>query len=114
MARNETDLQISCARYLDCLGVLWCHVANERQTSPMRGGKLKKMGVKPGVPDILIFDSRAGFHGLAIELKHGRGRNTESQMQFQLDLQNRGWAVHVVNNIDDFIRIVDDYLNSDL
>ena len=111
MARNETDLQIVCARYLDHLpNVLWCHVANERQTTMMRGGKLKKMGVKSGVPDILIFEGRGGFNGLAIELKFGRNKTTENQNHWLWGLFQRGWQTAVVTNFDEFQKIVDDYL----
>ena len=52
----EDDLQMACAKYLDLLGVLWFHCGNERKTSPRAGARLKKKGVKSGVPDILIFE----------------------------------------------------------
>ena len=65
----ETDFQKTLARFLDQYGVVWCHVANERQTSikQSRGGryyspegnKLKSMGVKKGVPDVMIFEPHA-------------------------------------------------------
>lgn len=110
MARNETDLQIACARYLDHLPVLWCHVANERQTTMMRGAKLKKMGVKSGVPDILIFEARHNYCGLAVELKFGRNKTTENQNHWLWGLFQRGWQTAVVTNFDEFQKIVDDYL----
>lgn len=108
---REDQLQISAARYLDVLGLLWCHVANERQTSRMRGGKLKKMGVKPGVPDILVFEARGEYCGLAIELKVGHNKPTPTQLQWMLDLEKRGWKVALCKDIDCVIENVDKYLN---
>ena len=61
----EDDLQMACAQYLDLMGWLWCHVGNERKTSPRAGARLKKKGVKSGVPDILIFEPRGKYHGLS-------------------------------------------------
>ena len=44
----EDNLQMVCASFLDYSNVLWCHVANERQTSKIAGLRLKKKGVKSG------------------------------------------------------------------
>ena len=75
----EDDLQMACARYLDLMGWLWCHVGNERKTSPRAGARLKKKGVKSGVPDILIFEPKGKYNGLAIELKTGKNKLTETK-----------------------------------
>lgn len=107
---KEDQLQIACARYLDYQGVLWCHVANERQTSPARGGKLKAMGVKKGVPDILVFEPRGQCPGMAIELKVGRNKTTKEQEGWLFYLQQRGWLCRVVYTLDQFIELVDTYL----
>lgn len=107
---KEDQLQIATARYLDIMGLLWCHVANERQTSPARGGKLKKMGVKSGVPDCLIFEPRGPFVGLALELKVGYNKPTENQDKWLNTLRLKGWSCAVVYDLDDVIGIVETYL----
>ncbi len=107
---KEDQLQIACARYLDYQGVLWCHVANERQTSRARGGKLKAMGVKKGVPDILVFEPRGQCPGMAIELKVGRNKPTQEQEGWLKALQQRGWECQLVYTLDHFIELVDNYL----
>lgn len=111
MIYSEDNLQNSCARYLDHLpGVLWCHVANERKTSPQAGARLKAKGVKSGVPDILIFNPVGGYCGLAVELKVGANKTTKAQKQWLQSLKERGWMVHVCFNLDEFIDVVDNYL----
>ena len=106
---KEDQLQMACASYLDHLRVLYTHVANERQTSPMRGAKLKKMGVKRGVPDILIFDPIGIYNGLAIELKVGRNKPTEDQHKWMALLRERGWLCAVARDFDEFKIAVDSY-----
>ncbi len=53
--------------------------ANERKTSPRAGARLKKKGVKSGVPDILIFEPKGRYNGIAIELKTGNNKLTNNQ-----------------------------------
>ena len=54
---TEEQEQIKLAEYLDWKGYCWCHVPNGGNRNVVTGAKLKKQGVKPGVPDVLIFDS---------------------------------------------------------
>jgi hypothetical protein len=72
---EEEDHQQWCAECLDRLNVLWTHVANERQCNIAYRKKLARLGVKSGVPDILIFTPPpiGWYVGTAIELKRPRG-----------------------------------------
>jgi hypothetical protein len=83
MARNhsETKLHIAVAEWLrnSCPHVLWTHPANQGR-SPQEGAKLKRMGVRAGVPDLLFWHS--GWFG-AIELKTTSGLS-EVQKDFKL------------------------------
>ena len=107
----EDDLQMACARYLDLMGWLWCHVGNERKTSLRAGARLKKKGVKSGVPDILIFEPRGKYNGLAIELKTGKNKVTETQEEWMSRLSKKGWHVWVCHSFDQFKMVVDYYFN---
>ena len=107
----EDELQMACARYLDLMGWLWMHPANERKTSPGAGARLKKKGVKSGVPDILIFEPNGEYIGLAIELKTGKNKLTEAQEEWLERLGKKGWYVGVCYSFDQFKSIVDSYFN---
>ena len=107
---KEDNLQISVARVLDLAGVLWCHVANERKTSIIQGARLKKKGVKSGVPDVLIFEARGGFSGLAIELKAGNNKPTKNQLKWLHDLDLNGWKCSWSNDLDEILEIINEYL----
>ncbi len=101
---SERDLQRAVARLLDVTGLPWFHPANERKCSPRQGAALKALGVKAGVPDILVlrpFDlGDCRFSGLAIELKARRGSLTEAQREWSVTLTRCGWLWEVHRDIE--------------
>ena len=107
---TEDQLQMMVAKYLDIMGWTWCHVANERKTSPRAGGKLKAKGVKKGVPDCLIFENwleenRDVMPGIAIELKSAKGRLTTEQSDWLKALSERGWKTAVCRSLQEVIDV---------
>lgn len=67
------------------------HIPNERKCSPQEGARLKRMGVKKGVPDLCLPSPKGRYHGLYIELKSELGRPTESQKWWQQELTEQGY-----------------------
>lgn len=108
---REDNLQIAVSTYLDCLGVLWMHPANERRTSIQAGARLKAKGVKSGVPDILIFTPTPPYNGLAIELKIKPNKTTPNQKKWLKSLENASWLCKVCYSFDEAKEIIDHYLN---
>ena len=109
---KEDDLQMATANLLDLKKLLWCHVANERKTSFQAGARLKKKGVKSGVPDCLIFEPRGYYVGLAIELKIKPNETTDNQIKWLTELSLKNWHCVVCYNIDEVIKVLDEYLNN--
>jgi hypothetical protein len=107
---SEAEFQAAVAKYLDYCNVQWCHVANERNTTKLRGAMLKAQGVKSGVPDILIFEPRGKNIGLAIELKVGHNKPTRNQREWLVNLSLRGWKCIWSNSIEEVIETIDNYL----
>lgn len=68
-------------------------VPNGGQRHPAVAAKLKKEGVKAGVPDVMLPIARGGFIGLAIEFKHGDGNPTKEQRERINSMQKEGWCV---------------------
>lgn len=105
----EDRLQISVAGYLDLAlpsDAVWFHIANQRQTSARMGAKLKRMGVKPGVPDIcIVWRGRAIF----IELKRAAdpirktraGRLSDEQRDMARALTLAGAVVVTCRSVDE-------------
>lgn len=95
---GETAEHIKLASFLDAVGAHWCHVPNGGSRNVVEATKLKRMGVKPGVPDILIFDRpplQPEACGIAIELKAIRGKLREAQTFWLNGLRERGWLAYV-------------------
>jgi hypothetical protein len=71
------------------------HIPNGGSRHVLEAIKLKKMGVKPGVPDLFLPVPRAGWHGWFCEMKSRKGRRTDAQKDWGLALYNFGYAYHV-------------------
>ena len=103
------------AQYLDARGFLWCHVANEARGGARSrvalGQKMKRLGVKAGVPDVLIFNrpnEPAHCAGVAIELKRRRGgRVTKEQEWWGEELRKRGWVCEVCHGVEEAIELIE-------
>lgn len=70
------------------------HVPNGGARHIVTGARLKSMGVKPGVPDVLLpVPSRSivNYAGLAIELKAGNNKPTDHQLWWLAELRVTGW-----------------------
>jgi len=115
----EDDLQRAVAQYLDLKGWLWCHVPNGARMggkNPARtGARMKGFGLKPGVPDVMIFEGwyvgeqypHSGF-GVAIELKSPRGTVRPTQRKWLDGLKARGWRVAVCRTLDEVVAVCEE------
>lgn len=113
MKYPEDDLQKATAKFLDMTGLLWCHVANERKTSPAAGARLKAKGVKSGVPDVMIFKAVLSYVGLAIELKIKPNKVSENQKKWLETLERNEWAVKVCYSIEEVMDTVEKYIKDE-
>lgn len=101
---NEDHEHIIVADWLNAKGIMFIHTPNEGRRSWATGKKLKRMGMKKGVPDFLIFDAPKGWpslSGVAIELKALDGsKPSAEQLSFLSGLNLRGWRVHWCRGAD--------------
>jgi hypothetical protein len=92
---TEDAEQLALATWLDLAGMLWCHVPNGGARAVQYRAKLRRLGLKPGVPDILIFDpppKHPWAPGCAVELKRVKGgRTSPEQVVWLAQLEARGW-----------------------
>lgn len=104
----EENEQMKLAQLLDSIGVLWLHPPNEIKCNPQYLKKRARLGVKAGVPDVIIFDSppnSLGHRGAAIELKRKKGGTlSDAQADWLLKLAARGWAIATCKGIDQAIK----------
>jgi hypothetical protein len=77
----------------------FCHVPNGGRRSKAEAGTFKAMGVRAGVPDLLIW-AQGGGH-FAIELKAETGRLSPAQADWHATMANLGHRVYVCRSIED-------------
>jgi len=103
----EDRLQIGVCRLLDALKLDWWHTPNGGKRSAATGALMKKMGVKAGIPDVLIANpTKQGHVGLAIELKIFPNKTSSKQEEWRGKLVGHGWAYSVAYDIDTVIQLV--------
>tara|TARA_R100000353_G_scaffold169761_1_gene133043 strand:- start:466 stop:855 length:390 start_codon:yes stop_codon:yes gene_type:complete len=73
--------------------------------------KMKAAGYSKGVPDMLIFEPRGMFVGLAIEVKTKTGRASTYQKEWIRCLNDRGWSAHIAHGYEECEEIIKAYFN---
>ena len=109
---NLTEFQHCCelAIWLDRRQILYTHIPNGGLRNAREAASFKRMGVKAGVPDYLIFDVPKATRyvvsvGVALEMKrHINGKATALQKRWLKDLEERGWIPIVAHGFEDAIR----------
>lgn len=107
---SEDDFQIAVARLLDASGLDWFHCPNGGKRNAREGAKFKRMGVKSGVPDIIILNRTLQEDvGLAIELKVGKNKLSDSQKVFTDMMYEHDWSVCLCYSIYDVQKVINHY-----
>lgn len=86
------------------------HVPNGGARSKSEAGRMKRQGVKAGVPDLMLPVARGGYHGLFVELKAEKGSLTAEQKEWIRLLQEQGYAATVCKGLDEAIWTITNYM----
>lgn len=92
------------------ISLLWA-TPNGGKRNLLEAIRLKKQGVRAGVPDLFLAVPRGTFHGFFIEMKAGKNKLTESQEAYFEILREQQYKIEVAY---DWMRAADmirDYLN---
>lgn len=90
------------------------HIPNGGKRGKSEAARFKAMGVKAGVPDLLLPVSRGGFHGLFIELKAPNGVKSANQDKWLKALSVQGYSVHLCYGWENASAVILEYLNGKL
>lgn len=115
-ADEEHRLQVSCVR-LFCmkhpqLSSLLIAVPNGGRRDAVTGAKLKAEGVVAGVSDLLLLVARNGYHGLCIEMKTPKGRQQDTQREWQKAVEAQGFRYVLCRSVEEFIKETGNYLDT--
>ncbi len=68
---------------------LMIHIPNEGKRSERQGAKMKKIGLRKGVPDLFLPVPKGKYHGLWIEMKRMKGSKTSKEQKEWIEALNR-------------------------
>jgi hypothetical protein len=119
MQRNEQMLQEAIFRWAKLQTVIYPelellhHIPNGGRRNLFEAFKLKRMGVKAGIPDIHLPVSCGKYNSLWIELKSHKGKTTENQLKMLKLLSDYGNFVCVIHDVESAICTIKAYLEKD-
>ena len=76
---------------------------------PVVGARLKAMGQRKGMPDLLIAVPKSPWHGLFIEMKTKGGKASEEQQRVHDALRAQGYKVNVCWSCREAMDVCKDY-----
>ena len=104
---SEAAIQRQVRHYLAAIGVDAVHAPNgavlagDAKARAIQSNALKKAGVMPGFPDLILFDRRVRRCGF-FEVKAKAGRVTPAQLKFAAEYPTAwGWPYAVVRSVED-------------
>lgn len=114
MRHLEENLQQMCVTWfrLQYPHLILIHVPNGGKRNIREAARFKRLGVTAGFPDLALFYPANGFHALFIEMKSEKGTLSASQKEMIEKLASLGYKCEVINSIELFIKIVENYLKS--
>jgi hypothetical protein len=75
------------------------------------GQILKFTGVKAGVSDICVGIPRGNFHGMFIELKFGKNKATQHQINFIQNMRSKGYHALVCVGFEAARAAIEEYMS---
>lgn len=85
------------------------HVPNERPDK-VQAANLKRMGVKSGIPDLMLPVPSGRYHGLFIEMKKAGGRVSADQVWWLDHLDRMDYACRVCYGWQEAAEVLEWYL----
>lgn len=114
MRHDESNLQIACVRWFrlqfPSIAPLLFSVPNGGRRDAVTGAILKAEGAVAGVSDLLLLLPSGHYHGLCIEMKTEKGKQSDAQKEWQKAVEAVGYKYAVVRSFEQFADLIDDYI----
>jgi hypothetical protein len=85
-------------------------IPNGGERNPVVAARLKAEGVKSGVSDLCLPVSRLGYHGLYIEMKKPKGKESENQIEYGAFLAEQGYFYRCCDHWDKAAKLIEWYM----
>ncbi len=73
--------------------------------------KMKEAGYSKGVPDMLVYEPRGMYAGLAIEVKTEKGRASDEQKEWIRQLNSKGWRAEICKGFEECADVICEYFD---
>ena len=108
--RTEHNLQVACVKWFKLQyprhQLLIFSVPNGGTRDKREAVTLKREGLLAGVSDLIISIPSEKNHGLYVEFKSAKGRQSPEQKRFQLAVESQGYRYVVIRKFETFVSIV--------
>lgn len=102
--KEEHYLQCQIVNYLRASGYLVFAIANGGSRNAIEGANLKKEGVLAGVADLQVLLNNG--KSLFLEVKTEKGKQQQTQKDFEERCKELGHNYHIVRSIEDVINVL--------
>jgi hypothetical protein len=105
--------QETVAAWLDLHNVFYTATMAGSYLHPATFNRMKRMGLKKGVSDLILFDHPPAYHktgyvGTCLEMKRSRGgKLSEDQVQWLAKMQKLNWLCFVAEGADKAIEFLE-------
>jgi hypothetical protein len=100
-----------CVEHPDPRCWLIAAIPNGGKRSARAGAELKKEGLRPGFPDLILPVAASGYHGLFIEMKKVGGKLSPEQRHWLKDLSAQGYKATACYMHQEAIAVIEQYLD---
>ena len=111
---DEHRIQSACVRWFRLkyphLRNMLFAVPNAARRSARNGAYMKDEGMLPGVADLILLKSNRFYGALCVEMKKPGEYQRPVQKEWQKECEANGNKYIVVRSLDEFIKVVDNYL----
>lgn len=112
--KGEAGLQSACVEWFGLqypkLAPLLFHVPNGGSRNIIEAANLKRQGVRAGVADLILLFPKGGHGSLCIEMKYKKGRQRNSQKDWQRVAKAAGNKYVICRSLEEFMKEVKNYL----
>ncbi len=107
--QQEAKLRLAIAKP----GLVSFAIPNGHLRDPATAARLKREGVRPGVPDDFTPYARHGYHGLFTEFKSEKGVLSSLQKSFKDFVEAEGYLFEVVKDAKRYVDLQTWYVGPD-
>lgn len=113
---EEHRLQVACVRWFRMqysgYGNLLFAVPNGGLRNKSTAARLKAEGVVAGVADLVLLLPNQQYHAMCIELKTPKGRQQDTQKQWQQSVVRYGYCYVICHSLDEFVKDIKEYIQN--